>query len=222
MTTLRRRLWAEAIGTALLVAAVVGSGVMAASLTRDVALALLANTVATGAMLVVLITIFVPISGAHFNPVVSLVFALRGELGRRALAGYVAAQLGGGVAGTLAAHLMFGRALFEVSQTARTGGAQWFSEAVAAFGLVLVILLGVRGERGAVAWLVGLYVSAGYWFTASTCFANPAVAVARSLTDSFAGVRPIDLPGFVAAECVGGLAALALCTLLFSDERVEA
>lgn len=222
MTGLPRRLLAEAIGTGLLVAAVVGSGIMATSLTEDVAVALLANTVATGAMLVVLITVFAPISGAHFNPVVSLVFALRGELERRALAGYVAAQLAGGVAGTLVAHLMFGRAMVAFSQTARTGGAQWLSEAVAAFGLVLVILLGVRGERGAVAWLVGLYVSAGYWFTASTCFANPAVAVARSLTDSFAGIRPVDLPGFVAAELAGGLAALAICALLFSDEKVKA
>jgi glycerol uptake facilitator-like aquaporin len=222
MTELRRRLSAEAIGTGLLVAAVVGSGIMATSLTKDVAVALLANTVATGAMLAVLITVFAPISGAHFNPVVSLVFALRGEIGWRALAGYVAAQLAGGVAGTLVAHLMFGRAMVAFSQTTRTGGPQWLSEAVAAFGLVLVILLGVRAERGAVAWLVGLYVSAGYWFTASTCFANPAVAVARSLTDSFAGIRPIDLPGFVAAELAGGLAAVAICALLFPDERVKA
>ncbi|MDR4305812.1 aquaporin family protein [Chelatococcus sambhunathii] len=222
MVELRRRLAGEFLGSAFLVAAVVGSGIMASSLTRDVAVALLANTVATGAILVVLITIFGPVSGAHFNPAISLAFALRGELSWRDFRRYVAAQVAGAITGVAAAHLMFGRAVFQVSQTARTGPAQWFSEGVAAFGLALVILLGLRGERGSVAWLVGLYVSAGYWFTASTCFANPAVALARSLTDSFAGVRPIDLPGFLLAELVGTLLALAASSFILGPRRAEA
>jgi glycerol uptake facilitator-like aquaporin len=207
---LPRRLAAEALGTALLVATVVGSGIMAETLTRDVALALLGNTIATGAMLVVLITILGPISGAHFNPVVTLVFALRREIDRRAALAYVAAQLAGGVAGTLAAHLMFALPLVALSQHLRSGPAQWFSEAVATFGLLLVILAGIRSARAAVPWLVGLYITAAYWFTASTSFANPAVAIARSLTDSFSGIRPADLPGFIAAQFLGGLLALAL------------
>ncbi|WP_020177631.1 MIP/aquaporin family protein [Methylopila sp. M107] len=222
MPDLVRRLAAEAVGSAFLVAAVVGSGIMATSLTTDVALALLANTVATGAMLVVLVTIFGPISGAHFNPAISLVFAVRGDLSRRDFLGYASAQIAGAVAGTAFAHLMFGRDLFTLSETVRTGGAQWFSEGVAAFGLTLVILLGLRGDRGAIPWLVGLYVTAGYWFTASTCFANPAVAIARALTDSFAGVRPIDLPGFAAAEFAGALVALLFCSLMFPAEKAKA
>ena len=211
---LPRRLVAEALGTALLVATVVGSGIMAETLTKDVALALLGNTLPTGAILVVLITIFGPISGAHFNPAVSLVFALKRELAVRDTLYYVAAQIAGGIAGTLIAHLMFGLPLIEMSLKARTGGAQWFAEAVAAFGLIATILGGIRFSHGAVPWLVGLYITAAYWFTASTSFANPAVAIARSMTNTFSGIRPVDLPGFIAAEIVGALAGLIVMAWL--------
>jgi len=211
---LRRRLAAEALGTALLVAAVVGSGIMAESLTKDTALALLCNTLATGAILVVLITIFAPISGAHFNPAVSLVFALKRDLPAGETGAYIAAQIIGGVLDTIAAHLMFALPLIEASQKARTGGPQWFAEAVAAFGLVTVILAGIRFAHAAVPWLVGLYITAAYWFTASTSFANPAVAIARALTNTFSGIRPLDLPGFMIAEFAGALAALALTNWL--------
>lgn len=207
---LSRRIVAEALGTALLVATVVGSGIMAESLTRDVALALLGNTIATGAMLVVLITTLGPISGAHFNPAVSLVFAIRGDLGWRALLLYAAAQIGGGIAGTLAAHLMFALPVIALSQHVRTGGAQWFAEWVATFGLVATILSGIRFAQASVPWLVGLYITAAYWFTASTSFANPAVAIARSLTNTFSGIRPIDLPGFIIAQIAGAICALVL------------
>jgi glycerol uptake facilitator-like aquaporin len=209
-----RRLSAEALGTALLVATVVGSGVMAESLTKDVALALLGNTLATGAILVVLITILAPISGAHFNPAVSLVFWLRGELSAREMALYVLAQLLGGIAGTMAAHLMFALPLLSASLKARTGGAQWFAEWVATFGLVVTILAGIQFARASVPWLVGLYITAAYWFTASTSFANPAVAIARSLTNTFSGIRPVDLPGFILAQLVGAVCALAVANWL--------
>ncbi|CDM55951.1 MULTISPECIES: MIP/aquaporin family protein [Rhizobium] len=211
---LPRRLVAEGLGTAMLVATVVGSGVMAASLTQDVGLTLLGNTLATGAILVVLITILGPISGAQFNPAVSLIFAISRKLPKRDFGGYILAQIAGGVAGTIAAHLMFGLPLVEMSSKARTGGAQWFSEGVATFGLVAVILAGIKFEQRAVPWLVGLYITAAYWFTASTSFANPAVALARSLTDTFSGIRPVDLPGFWLAEIAGAVAALILCTWL--------
>ena len=195
-------------------ATVVGSGIMAETLTKDVALALLGNTLPTGAILVVLITIFGPISGAHFNPAVSLVFALKRELAVCDTLYYVAAQIAGGIAGTLIAHLMFGLPLIEMSLKARTGGAQWFAEAVAAFGLIATILGGIRFAHGAVPWLVGLYITAAYWFTASTSFANPAVAIARSMTNTFSGIRPVDLPGFIAAEIVGALAGLIVMAWL--------
>ena len=211
---LTRRLAAELLGTVLLVAAVVGSGIMAESLTHDVALALLCNTVATGAILVVLITILAPISGAHFNPAVSLVASLSGDLSWRDAAFYVAAQVVGGIVGTIAAHLMFGLGVFDLSLKARTGGGEWFSEWVATFGLVATILAGVRFQRSAVPWLVGLYITAAYWFTASTSFANPAVAIARSLTNTFAGIRPLDLPGFIVAELAGAVCGLVVMTWL--------
>jgi glycerol uptake facilitator-like aquaporin len=211
---LPRRLVAEGLGSAMLVATVVGSGIMATSLTQDVGLALLGNTLATGAILVVLITVLGPISGAHFNPAVSLIFAMSRSLRMRDLGGYVIAQIIGGIIGTLTAHLMFQLPLIELSNKVRTGGAQWFSEGVATFGLVAVILAGIRFEQKAVPWLVGLYITAAYWFTASTSFANPAVALARSLTNSFSGIRPIDLPGFWVAEIAGAVAALFLFTWL--------
>jgi glycerol uptake facilitator-like aquaporin len=207
---LPRRVAAEALGTALLVATVVGSGIMAENLTRDVALALLGNTVATGAILVVLITILGPISGAHFNPAVTLVFALKRELPMREALLYVAAQIVGGIAGTMIAHGMFDLPLLQASLKARSGGAQWFSEAVAAFGLIATILAGLRFARASVPALVGLYITAAYWFTASTSFANPAVAIARSLSNTFSGIRPQDLPGFVASECCGAIVAMLL------------
>ena len=216
---MRRRVACEAIGTGILVAAVVGSGIMADALTDDTALALLANTLATGAILVVLISILGPISGAHFNPAVSLVMLLDRQLDARAFAFYGAAQVIGGVAGVIAAHLMFDLPLVEFSTRVRTGGAQWLSEAIAAFGLVCVILLGARSQKSALPWLVGLYIVAAYWFTASTSFANPAVAVARSLTDTFSGIRPTDLPGFIIAEIVGAILALAFAGWLFRGER---
>ena len=219
---LNRRLAAEALRTALLVATVVGSGIMAESLTRDVALQLLCNTLPTGAILVVLLTILGPISGAHFNPAVSTVFCLRGELPIGEAMKYSVAQTGGGVCGTLIAHLMFAMPLLEASGKVRTGGAQWFAEAVAAFGLVTTILAGLRFNRNAIPWLVGLYITAAYWFTASTSFANPAVAIARSMTDTFAGIRPADLVGFIAAQIVGALiAAGVLSWLLRSPVKPE-
>ena len=212
--SLNRRLAAEALGTGLLVTAVVGSGIMADALTDDSALTLLGNTLATGAILVVLITIFGPISGAHFNPAVSLVFALKHHLSRHDLGCYIAAQIAGGILGIVAAHLMFGLPVIEVSLKVRTGGPQWFSEWVATFGLVGIILAGLRFDEKAIPWLTGLYITAAYWFTASTSFANPAVALARSLTNTFSGIRPLDLPGFVLAEFLGALCALALMNRL--------
>jgi glycerol uptake facilitator-like aquaporin len=218
---LSRRLAAEALGTALLVATVVGSGIMAETLTKDVALALLGNTLPTGAILVVLITILGPVSGAHFNPAVSLVFALRRDLNPTDAVLYVAAQVAGGVLGTMIAHGMFDLALLGASTKARTGAAQWFSESVAAFGLVVTILGGIRFAGASVPWLVGLYITAAYWFTASTSFANPAVAIARSLTDTFSGIRMSDLPGFIVAECAGAVLALAVMRWLLASTQAE-
>ena len=216
---LPRRLTAEALGTGLLVATVVGSGIMAESLTRDMAVALLGNTLPTGAILVVLITILGPISGAHFNPAVSLVFALKRELTGRDAVLYIGAQVAGGILGTMVAHGMFALPLLDASMKARTGGAQWFAEAVAAFGLVATILAGIRFQRAAVPWLVGLYITAAYWFTASTSFANPAVAIARSFTNTFSGIRPVDLPGFITAELFGAVIGMLVMAWLLRPEK---
>lgn len=207
---LARRVFAEALGTALLVAAVVGSGIMAERLTHDTALALLANTLPSGAILVVLITVLAPLSGAHFNPAVSMVAALRRELSLAQMALYISAQIAGGVAGTMLVHAMFALPLLEISQHARSGSNLWLAEMVATFGLVLVILGGVRSRPSAVPWLVGLYIAAAYWFTASTSFANPAVTIARALTDTFTGIRPVDAPAFIAVQIAGALLALAM------------
>jgi glycerol uptake facilitator-like aquaporin len=215
---LPRRLTAEALGTALLVATVVGSGIMAESLTKDVALALLCNTLPTGAILVVLIAILGPVSGAHFNPAVTLVFALKRELTPREALSYVLAQIAGGIIGTMFAHAMFALPVWEMSLKMRTGGAQWLAEGVAAFGLVATILMGMRFNRPAIPWLVGLYITAAYWFTSSTSFANPAVAIARSLTNTFSGIRPVDLPGFITAELCGAVAGLLLMNWLLRAE----
>lgn len=215
---LPRRLVAEGLGTALLVAAVIGSGIMADRLTADGALALLCNALATGAALVVLITVFGPISGAHFNPAVSLVFAARREVSAREFAAYVSAQTGGGILGMIATHAMFALPVAVASTTARTGSAQWFSEVVATFGLAGVILAGIRFDRKAVPWLVGLYITAAYWFTASTSFANPAVTVARALTDTFSGIRPGDVPAFVVCQFAGAALAAAVMGWLLHPE----
>lgn len=205
------------MGTAFLVAAVVGSGIMAESLTKDAALALLCNTIPTGAILVVLIAVLGPISGAHLNPAVTLVFWLKRELSTNDALSYVAVQIISGIVGTMIAHAMFGLPLLEASMKVRTGGGQWFAEAVASFGLIATILAGLRFERASVPWLVGLYIAAAYWFTASTSFANPAVSVARSLTNTFSGIRPYDLPGFIAAEFCGAILGLVVIGWLLRE-----
>lgn len=216
---LSRRLLAEALGTAILVATVVGSGIMADRLSDDIAVSLLGNTLPTGAILVVLITCLGPVSGAHFNPAVSLGFALRGELKASEAGLYTVAQILGGCVGTILAHAMFELPLVDASQTIRTGGAQWLAEAVATFGLLFTILFGLRFKSDAIPVLVGLYITAAYWFTASTSFANPAVAIARSLTDTFSGIRPLDLPGFILAEVAGAVLALAFATWFLGGRR---
>ncbi|MCR5878853.1 MIP/aquaporin family protein [Phenylobacterium sp. J367] len=208
---LGRRLAAEALGTALLLAVVVGSGVMGEQLAGgNAAIALLGNTLATGAGLYVLITIFGPISGAHFNPAVTLVFALRREIAPGPALAYVAVQVAAAILGVLLAHAMFDLPLWQVSTQSREGPAQGLSEAVAAFGLIATILGASRFRPEATPAAVGLYITAGYWFTASTCFANPAVTVARSLTDTFAGIAPASAPGFIAGQIAGALAAAAV------------
>ena len=217
-----QRLAAEALGTGLLLATVIGSGIMGERLAGgNVALALLGNTLATGAILVVLITMFGPISGAHFNPAVTTVFALRGMIAPSEVVGYLLAQIGGGVIGVLVAHGMFDVSLLQLSTKARSGPAQWLSEAVAAFGLVLTILLTLRAKPTAVATSVGLYITAAYWFTASTSFANPAVSIARAFSDTFAGIRPADVVPFIAAQMVGAVAAMLVSGWLLSSPQAE-
>ena len=219
---LSRRLFAEALGTALLLATVVGSGIMAERLSGgNVAIALLGNTLPTGAILVVLILIFGPLSGAHFNPAVTLAFALRDEFPWRELAPYVVVQIAGGVIGVFAAHLMFDLPILQLSAHVRSGPAQWFAEAVATFGLLLTIFGCVARAPQAVAYAVGLYITAAYWFTASTSFANPAVTIARALSDTFAGIAPTGVAGFIAAQLVGMLAAIAAGRLLWPRENVK-
>lgn len=218
--TLSRRLAAEAVGTGLLVAAIVGSGIMADQLTDDLAVALLANAVATAAALTVLIASLAPVSGAHFNPAVTLAFLIRREISRIEAFAYAVAQIAGGVAGTVLAHLMFELTALAGATAVRTGGGQWLAESVAAFGLVATILIAQRYRPRDTAWLVGLYISAAYWFTASTSFANPAVAIARGFTDSFTGIRPEDVPAFIAAELGGAvLATLAVGWLIGRQPR---
>ena len=213
---LARRVTAEALGTALLLATVVGSGIMAQRLAGgNVAIALLGNTLPTGAILVVLILIFGPLSGAHFNPVVSAAFAVRRDLAWPDAALYIAAQVAGGIVGVWLAHLMFDLAPLQVSQTIRSGPGQWLSEAVATFGLLLTIFGCLASAPASVPYAVGLYISAAYWFTASTSFANPAVTLARSLSDTFAGIAPVDAPAFLAAQCVGAAAAVAVSVWLW-------
>jgi glycerol uptake facilitator-like aquaporin len=213
---------AEALGTGLLLATVVGSGIMGDRLDQgNEAVALLANTIATGAGLVAYITVLGPISGAHFNPAVSLVERVRGRLDNLGLLAYVGAQLAGGVVGVLLAHAMFGLPVFQLSVHVRTGVGQWIAEATATFGLILVILGSAARTPERTPALVGLYIVAAYWFTASTSFANPAVTLARALTDTFAGIRPIDVPGFAVAQLGGALVAAAVGQRLFGPWEVR-
>lgn len=219
---LYRRLTAEAIGTAVLLTVVVGSGIMGESLSGgNVAIALLGNTIATGAILVVLIFSFGPLSGAHFNPAVTLAFLMRREIAPGDAMLYVLAQILGGLAGALAAHAMFELPLIQISETARSGPAQWFAEWVATLGLVSTILATLRFRPEAVAPAVGLFIIAGYWFTASTSFANPAVTIARSFTDTFSGIAPGHAPGFILAQLVGAASATLVFGWLLFPSPVE-
>lgn len=212
-----RQFSAEAIGTLLLVTTVVGSGIMAETLTDDIALQLLANTLPTGAILIVLITCLGPVSGAHFNPVVTLAFLIRAEIRAPKALAFMSAQIIGAILGAWLAHAMFSQPILQISSTVRTGNAQWLAEATAAFGLVFIILAGLRTRPSAIPWLVGLYITAAYWFTASTSFANPAVAIGRAFTDTFSGIRPADLPGFITAETLGAIAATLFASWLYSN-----
>ena len=216
---LPRRLAAEAMGSAILVAAVVGSGIMAAKLAGgNAAIALLGNTIPTGAILVVLITIFGPISGAHFNPAVSLVFALRKELTWQHMVLYIVVQIIGACAGAVLANVMFGLAPIQLASTVRGGSGQWISEVVATFALIGAIIGGLRFAPNAIPWLVGLTITSAYWFTASTSFANPAVTIARSLSDSFAGIAPSSVMPFIIAQIAGALIGLYFWGWLFVKE----
>lgn len=217
--TMGRRLIAEALGTGLLLAIVIGSGIMGERLAGgNVAIALLGNTIATGAGLVVLIHIFGPVSGAHLNPAVTLVMLIRREMGARTAAAYGVAQVVGAILGTWAAHAMFAEPLLQISGKLRDGPAQGFSEFVATFGLIGTIL-GTRSQPGVTPAAVGLYIVAAYWFTASTSFANPAVTVARSLSDTFAGIAPASAPLFIAAQIAGAVAAVFLFGWLLKEEH---
>jgi len=218
MPSLAQRLFSEWLGTAFLLAAVVGSGIMAAKLAGgNGAVALLCNTLATGAILVVLISVFGPLSGAHFNPAVSLAFALRAALPWPDAALYIAVQVVGGIVGVWAVHLMFELPLWQFSAISRTGSGQWLAEAVATFGLVLTIFGCVARAPSAIPFAVGLYITSAYWFTASTSFANPAVTIARSLSDTFAGIAPAGVLAFILAQLVGMFVAVAVAVWLWPN-----
>jgi glycerol uptake facilitator-like aquaporin len=220
---LAQRAVAECLGTAFLLATVVGSGIMAAKLAGgNGALALLCNTLPTGAILVVLILTFSPVSGAHFNPAVSIASVLRRELPADVAAVYVAAQIIGGILGVLAAHAMFELPLWQLSMTVRTGPGQWFAEAVATFGLLLTILGCAARASAAIPYAVGLYITAAYWFTASTSFANPAVTIARALSDTYAGIAPAGVAAFIAAQLSGAAVAVALARWLWREVKTQA
>jgi glycerol uptake facilitator-like aquaporin len=213
---LGRRLAAEGLGTAILVATVVGSGIMAERLAAgNQAIALLGNTIPTGAILVVIITILGPISGAHFNPAVTLVFASRGTMPWNEVPPYIVVQCLGGILGTLVAHLMFDLSPLSIGTTARSGPAQWLAEGVATFTLLVTILGGLRYAAAAIPWLVGLTITAAYWFTSSTSFANPAVTLARGFTTTFAGIAINHVPGFILAQLVGAAVGALACQILF-------
>ncbi|MEM6276078.1 MAG: aquaporin [Pseudomonadota bacterium] len=209
---------AEALGTALLLVGVVASGIMAETLTDDTALALLANAVATGAMLYVIITCLGPISGAHFNPAVTLAFFLRKEVTAATALAFVACQIAGGLAGVAASHAMFDQAFFQLSTTERASAGLWISEAIATFGLLFVIFGGLRAQPAAVPALVAFYITGAYWFTSSTSFANPAVTIARSFTDTFAGIYPAHAPAFIAIQLATAAIATPLLAHLFADD----
>lgn len=218
MSDISRKLVSEALGTALLLATVVGSGIMGESLAAgNDAIALLGNTIATGAILVVLILIFGPISGAHFNPAVTLSFFAKKEISGAHTGLYIIVQIIGGLIGVWAAHFMFELDIFQTSQKLRTGPSQWFAEAIATFGLLATILGVLRWREAAVPYAVGLYITAGYWFTASTSFANPAVTIARSFSDTFAGIYPAHAPLFILAQLIGAFVAVFLFTWLLKD-----
>jgi len=217
---LSRRLLAEGLGTAILVATVVGSGIMAERLSgANQAIALLGNTIPTGAILVVIITIFGPVSGAHFNPAVTLVFAARSIAPWSEVVPYVLVQFGGGIAGTAIAHLMFDLAPLAIGTTARSGPSQWLAEAVATFTLIVTILGGLRYAPQSVPWLVGLVITAAYWFTSSTSFANPAVTLARGFTTTFSGIAINHVPAFIAAQIAGAFVAMSVAALLFPSQE---
>ena len=214
------KLTAEFVGTAMLLATVVGSGIMGETLSPlNDAIALLGNTIATGAILVVLILMFGPISGAHFNPAVTLAFLLKKEIGGRDALLYVAIQVFGAVVGVVAAHAMFDQELLQISEKIRTGEAQWLAESIATFGLVSTIFLVVTFRSDAVPYAVGLYITAGYWFTASTSFANPAVTIAREFTNTFSGIAPANVPGFVVAQIIGAIFAAYFCMWLIRQSE---
>ena len=222
MPSLKQRAFAEWLGTAFLLAAVVGSGIMAQKLAGgNVALALLCNTLPTGAILVVLILMFAPISGAHFNPAVTLAFTLRGEMAWGDAAIYVAAQIAGAIIGVWIAHLMFGLPVLQISLTERSGAGQWLAEAVATFGLLLTIFGVASRAPSAVPYAVGLYITSAYWFTASTSFANPAVTIARSLSDTFAGIAPHGVAAFIIAQLVGATVAIPLAGWLWGGASAK-
>lgn len=216
MASVSRRVFAEALGTAFLLAAVVGSGIMAAKLSAgNGAIALLCNTLPTGAILAVLILMLGPVSGAHFNPAVSIAFSLKGKLEPTATLAYIAAQVVGGLIGVYAAHLMFDLPLWQFSSTVRTGAGQWLAEGIATFGLVLTIFGCVRHAPLSVPYAVGLYITSAYWFTSSTSFANPAVTVARAFSDTFAGIAPSGVAVFIVAQIAGMLLAVLTATWLW-------
>jgi len=220
MDDARRAVAAEMVGSALLFATVIGSGVMAQRLSGgNVAVALLGNTLATGAILFVLITVFGPISGAHFNPVVTMVMRLRGDIGTGLALGYGVAQIAGGIAGVWVAHAMFDLPVWQLSQRVRSGPGQWLGEGVATFGLILTILGTVQARPAWTPATVALYITAAYWFTSSTSFANPAITIARALSNTFAGIAPACVPGFIAAQLVGALVALVMAKELFAGQR---
>jgi glycerol uptake facilitator-like aquaporin len=220
MPSLARRMFSEWLGTAFLLSAVVGSGIMAERLAGgNVALALLCNTIPTGAILAVLILVFGPISGAHFNPAVSCAFSIRGELPWPTAAAYIAAQIIGAVVGVWAAHLMFELPVLQLSLTQRSGAGQWLAEAVATFGLLLTIFGCAARTPNAIPYAVGLYITSAYWFTSSTSFANPAVTIARSLSDTFAGIAPGGVASFIVAQFIGMLAAVAIAGWLWREAK---